>query len=770
MADTNTMSVMKEIAARIIDLRQDFGYTLEQVAEYTGFSLEECTQYEEGEIDLPFSYLHKCALLFGVDIVDLLEGSSPRLSSYVVTRRGKGPVTAHEPGTEIRAIAPLFKDRMAAPYWVTYEYDEALLDQPIHQVTHAGQEFDLVMEGRMRIKVGENEEVLGPGDSILYNSSTPHGMIAIDGKDVTFVAVILAEDEEENVWEGTRMRAAADVDKTPVQPEPEYIPAAGTNFVADFIDVEENEQGAPLKMTFKNTDRFNFAFDVVDAIAAQEPDRLAMVHLDREKNERRFTFEDMSKMSSRAANYFRALGIKKGDRVMLVLRRNWQFWPIIVGLCKVGAVPIPATDQLLQKDYEYRFETAKISAVVCTSFGHAVAEVDKAAANYDGLKLKVTMNNAPEGWHSFDDEYEMYRSSFPRTEDSIAGGDTMIMLFSSGTSGYPKAVVHSCLYPLGHYATAKYWHGVDPNGIHFTISDTGWGKALWGKLYGQWMCGGAVFVYDFDRFSADDILPLLAQYHITTFCAPPTMYRFFIREDLSKYDFSTLKRCCSAGEALNPEVFELWRANTGLSIMEAFGQTETCASIGTFTGTVPRPGSMGRPAPQYEVELFDIDGNRADNGIPGEICIKWNGGAQVGLAKGYLDAPEATAATWHDGWYHSGDMAWRDEDGYLWYVGRTDDIIKSSGYRIGPFEIESVIMELPYVLECGVSGQPDEVRGQVVKASVVLVKGTEPSDELAQEIKDYVKSRTAPYKYPRIVVFRDELPKSTSGKIQHQLL
>ena len=764
MADTST-EMMLDVAQRIRELRIDSGLDQAEMAEKTGLRAEQYCAYEEGRGDLPFTFIHKCAQILGVEMMELLEGQTPRLTGYAVTRRGNGKLTAREAGIEIRSLAPLFRDRKADPYWVRYEYSEAEQTQPIHQVAHDGQEFDLVIEGRMKIKVGEHTETLGPGDSIFYDSSKPHGMIAIDGADCVFLAVILS-DEGETAWEHGHPKSAVPVEQLTSR----AAAAAAPDYIAEFVQVKTDENGTPSAISFTNADRFNFAFDVVDAIAAREPEKLCMLHLDREKRERRFTFEDMSKKSARAANYFRALGVKRGDRVMLVLRRNWEFWPIIVGLHKLGAIAIPATDQLLEKDFEYRIKAADVTALVCTSFGPCAQEAEKAMANCPSVTLKVMCGGTRDGWHDFDGEYEMYSSRFARDEESIQGDDTMLMLFSSGTTGYPKAVMHSCKYPLGHYLTAKYWHCVQSDGIHLTISDTGWGKALWGKLYGQWMCGAATFVYDFERFHADDIMPLFAKYGITTFCAPPTMYRFFIKEDLSKYDLSSIRHASTAGEALNPEVFDRFKEATGLSIMEAFGQTETTLSIGTFTGMTPRPGSMGKPSPLYDVELLTADGERAGAGETGEICIRVGAEAPCGLFTGYLNAPEATAACWHDGYYHTGDLAWQDEDGYYWYVGRADDVIKSSGYRIGPFEIESVIMELPYVLECGVSAEPDEVRGQVVKASIVLVKGTEGTDELKREIQDYVKKRTAPYKYPRIVVFREDLPKTISGKIQRNKL
>ncbi len=491
-----------------------------------------------------------------------------------------------------------------------------------------------------------------------------------------------------------------------------------------------------------------------------------MLHLDRDKNERRLTFSDISRASSRAANYFKALGIKRGDRVMLVLKRHYQFWFAILGLHKLGAIAIPATNQLQEHDFSYRFNAAEVSAIVCTADGDTAQQVDIAQQESPSLKLKILVGGQREGWHDFDEEYTMYRSHFPRGEDAPCGDDLMLMFFTSGTTGYPKIAAHSYKYALGHYITAKYWHCVHADGLHFTISETGWGKALWGKLYGQWLCEGAVFTYDFDRFDAADILPMFKKYNITTFCAPPTMYRMFIKDDLSKYDLSSIKHATTAGEALNPEVFRQFEAQTGLQIYEGFGQTETTLTIGNLIGNKQKIGSMGKPIPTYDLVLVDENDEPVAPGENGEICIRAKDGAlPCGLFAGYYRDEGQTKEVWHDGLYHTRDVAWQDEDGYLWYVGRRDDVIKSSGYRIGPFEIESVIMELPYVLECGVSAAPDELRGQVVKASIVLVKGTEGTEELKKEIQSYVKKHTAPYKYPRIVVFRDELPKTISGKM-----
>ncbi|MBQ1244432.1 MAG: AMP-binding protein [Clostridia bacterium] len=537
-----------------------------------------------------------------------------------------------------------------------------------------------------------------------------------------------------------------------------------------FIKTEEDENGTLTKIDFENEDSFNFAFDVVDEIAKKNPSKLAMLHIDKNGVERRFTFRDMKRASNMTANYFKSLGIKKGDKVMLVLKRHYQFWFSILALHKLGAVAIPATNLLQEHDFDYRFKAGEVSAIVCTADGDVARQVELAEANGAPLKHKIIVGGEREGWHNYNEEYSMYSAHFYRDENTACGNDPLLMFFTSGTTGYPKIAVHNHKYPLGHYITAKYWHGVYEDGLHFTISETGWGKALWGKLYGQWLCEGAVFTYDFDRFNAAEILPMFAKYNITTFCAPPTMLRMLIKEDISQYDLSSIKHMTTAGEALNPEVFRKFQEITGLSIMEGFGQTELTLAIANLTGSTCKLGSMGKAVPLYDIKLLDPDGNEVAPGQTGEIVIRTDEKIPCGLFSGYYGNKEKTDEVWYDGYYHTGDTAWRDEDGFFFYVGRADDVIKSSGYRIGPFEIESVIMELPYVLECGVSAAPDEVRGQVVKASVVLVKGVEPTEELKKDIQNYVKEHTAPYKYPRIVEFRTELPKTISGKIQRNKL
>ena len=747
---------LKEVAKRIREMREICDITETDMAKKTEVSLEDYRAYENGELDFPFTFIHKCSLAFGIGITDLLEGQSAHLSSYTVTRKGQGQETAKEDGIEIQNLAPLFRKKIAEPYWVRYEYSEELQNKPIHLTKHSGQEFDFVMSGRLKVQIGENVEYLSEGDSIYYNSSTPHGMIAVDGRDCLFVAVVLpGEDVKENVIRDTIVSAHSG--------NKEYVSSK-------FVECTEAENGALQKIEFKNEDKFNFAFDIVDEIAKKAPEKLAMLHIDKHKVERRFTFNDMKRASNQCANYFKSLGIKKGDRVMLVLKRHYQFWYAILALHKLGAVAIPATNLLQEHDFDYRFNAAEVSAIVCTADGDVAHQVDLAEPASPTLKTKILVGGEREGWHNFDEEFPLFSAHFYRTEDTACGNDLMLMFFTSGTTGYPKIAAHNYKYALGHYVTAKYWHGVDENGLHFTISETGWGKALWGKLYGQWLCEGAVFTYDFDRFDAADILPMFAKYHITTFCAPPTMLRMMIKQDISQYDLSSIKHMTTAGEALNPEVYRQFEKATGLQIMEGFGQTELTLMIANLMGNSHKLGSMGKPTPAYDVDILDPDGNPVPDGETGEIVVKTSDKVPCGLFAGYYKNKEKTDEVWHDGYYHTGDTAWRDEDGFYWYVGRVDDVIKSSGYRIGPFEIESVIMELPYVLECGVSAAPDEVRGQVVKASVVLVKGTEPTEELKKEIQDYVKHHTAPYKYPRIVVFKDELPKTISGKIQRNKL
>ena len=747
---------LQEMAARIREMRGISGYTVKQMAGLTDVTEAQYEAIEAGASDPSFTFLHKCALAFGVDINALLEGHTAKLSRYLVTRGGQGPITAKEEGIEIRNMAAMFRNRLATPYYVTYSYDEKLQRQPIHTPTHSGQEFDYVVSGSMRIRVGEHEEVLNAGDSIFYKSSTPHGMIAVDGKDVTFIAMIMAGSEDEQALPVESVRS-----EKPAEP-----------LVAErFVDTIEDQRGRLLHIDFKRTEKFNFAFDIVDEIALRTPDKLAMLHVADDFTERRFTFREMSEESNRAANYLASLGIGRGDKVMLVLKRHYQFWFAVLACHKLGAVVIPATNQLMVHDFSYRFKAADVKAILCTADGDTAEQAELAEKEIGRELVKVVVNGRREGWRDFDFEYKPFPKAFARTADAPGGDQPMLMFFTSGTTSYPKMALHSYKYALGHFVTAKYWHLVDREGLHFTMSETGWGKALWGKLYGQWLCEAAIFTYDFARFDADKVLPMFAKYHITTFCAPPTIYRMLIKQDISKYDFSSLKHATTAGEALNPEVFTQFQRHTGLRIAEGFGQTEMTLGIGNLIGEPLEPGSMGKPVPDYNIDLVDPDGKPVPAGENGEIVIRTpRGGGQPGVFLGYYKDEEKTAEAWRGGYYHTGDLAWKDEDGFFHYVGRADDVIKSSGYRIGPAEIENVIMELPYVLECGVSASPDPIRGQVVKASIVLVKGKRGDDLLKKEIQNYVKEHTAPYKYPRIVVFKDELPKTISGKIQRNQL
>ena len=747
---------IQEMARRIRELREITGLSVEEMATRTNLSVEEYLEHEAGNRNLSIAFLYRCTLSFGVDMGDLLEGRSPKLQTYALTRKGEGQRIEEAHHMVGFNLAAGFRNRIALPLYMELAYRPGAEYEDIELVTHEGQECDIVIRGHMRIQIGEKTEVLHAGDCIYYDSSIPHGMIAVDGEDCAFYAVVLSNSAAR---EGEQAAAVATL--TEVTTAPDTKQRIYRNFITPTLGKNRQIQ----KIEFHNEETFNFAFDVVDALGRSKPEKLAMLHLSDDGTERRFTFQDMKKESARVANYFKSLGIKRGDRVMLVLKRHYQFWFSILALHKLGAIVIPATNQLQEKDFTYRFEAANVKAIVCTADGDVADAVDAAAGKCACLTTKILVGGTREGWHDFNEEYSMFSSHFARTEDAPCGSDPMLMFFTSGTSGYPKIAAHNYKYPLGHFITAKYWHQVNPEGLHLTISDTGWAKSLWGKLYGQWLCEAATFVYDFDRFDAEKILPLFAKYQITTFCAPPTMYRMLIKQDLSRFDLSSIQHASIAGEALNPEVFRQFEKATGLQIMEGFGQSESTLIIGNLRGESHKIGSMGKPVPLYDVHLLDPDGKDVGPGENGEICINIKNGLPCGLAYAYEGSPEVTAETWRDGYYHTGDLAWKDEDGFFWYVGRVDDVIKSSGYRIGPFEIENVIMELPYVLECGVSAAPDEVRGQVVKASIVLVKDFKGTDELKKQIQDYVKRRTAPYKYPRIVEFRESLPKTTSGKI-----
>ena len=515
---------------------------------------------------------------------------------------------------------------------------------------------------------------------------------------------------------------------------------------------------------------FNFAYDVVDAWAAEEPSREALLWTNPDGEERRFTFADMKELSDQTASFFQSLGVGKGTRVMLMLKRHWQFWPAMMALHKLGAVAIPATHLLTAEDIEYRCRMADIKVIVAAGDPDMVEHIEEARPRCKSLEWLVSTGPCvPAGWLDFNKGVDG-APAFRRPEKVNSNSDVMLLYFTSGTSGEPKMVAHDFTYPLGHIVTARFWHNLRPGDIHLTLADTGWGKAVWGKLYGQWICGADVFVYDFDKFVPKDLLGIMEKYRINSFCAPPTVFRFLIREDVKSFDLSALDRCTIAGEALNPSVFEKWKELTGISLREGFGQTETTLTVGTFPWVEPRPGSMGLPNPLYGIDIVDEDGNPVDDNVNGEIVIRAgrDGEKPAGLFKEYLDDEELTANAWHDGLYHTGDIAWRDKDGYLWFVSRKDDVIKSSGYRIGPFEVESACLTHPAVVECAITAVPDDVRGQIVKATIVLAADyvQQAGADLVKDIQNHVKRITAPYKYPRVIEFVKELPKTISGKIR----
>ena len=515
-------------------------------------------------------------------------------------------------------------------------------------------------------------------------------------------------------------------------------------------------------------DNFNFAYDIVDRYTITEPGKRAMVWIDDNGEEKTFTFEDISRESKRVAYYFTTLGIKKGDAVMLMLRRRYEWWWIMMALHRIGAIAVPATTQLLEHDIEYRNNAAEIKMIVACDMPELQLEVEKAMAKSPSVKMLMTVGQKRDGWIDFHEEVAKYSPEFPRPvgDNATHNEDPMLLYFTSGTSGYPKMVLHNFLYPIGHIVTAKYWHGVLDNGLHLTIAETGWAKSTWGKLYGQWICGSAQFVYDMNSFRPDKVLKMIAQYGLTTFCAPPTVYRYLIRQDLSKYDMSKVVRFSTAGEALNGAVYDKFIEQTGKKIYEGYGQTESTIICGNFMDTPIKPGSMGRPSPQYDVEVVNANGKAVPNGEVGELVIHVDKGHPFGLLTGYYKDVTLTANAFDGGVYHTGDTVTMDDDGYVWFVGRKDDIIKSSGYRISPFEVESVLQKHPAVLECAVTGVPDEQRGQAVKATIVLSQGYKPGRELEVELFDYVKHETALYKCPRIIEFVEELPKTISGKIR----
>ena len=534
-----------------------------------------------------------------------------------------------------------------------------------------------------------------------------------------------------------------------------------------FTSVEDYNKN----LEFIIPENFNFAYDVMDAWAEEAPEKLALLWTNDQGEEIRATYAQLKEQSDQAAAYLMSLGIGKGDPVMLILKRRYEWWIIMLALCKIGAIVIPATHMLTKKDIIYRNTRASVKAIICVDDAYVTGQIQLAMSESPTVKQYITVTDhgkpIPEGFRDWQSEWKQ-APKFVRPAFVNNNEDTMIMYFTSGTSGEPKMVAHDYLYAMGHLTTGVFWHNLHEGSLHLTVADTGWGKAVWGKFYGQWFAGATVFVFDHEKFNADTLLRQMEKYKVTSFCAPPTIYRFMIREDLSKYDLSSLEYCCTAGEALNPAVFDKFYEKTGIKMMEGFGQTETTMTLGTFPWMTPKPGSMGIPNAQYNIDLLRADGTSCEDGEKGEIVIRVGDKKPIGLFKGYYRDEEKTREDWHDGIYHTGDMAWRDEDGYYWFEGRIDDVIKSSGYRIGPFEVESALMTHPAVVECAITGVPDDVRGMVVKATVVLGKEwkDKAGDDLVKELQQHVKKVTAPYKYPRIIEFVDELPKTISGKIR----
>lgn len=538
-----------------------------------------------------------------------------------------------------------------------------------------------------------------------------------------------------------------------------------------FVEQTEFKSQADFEQNFKIKvpENFNFGYDVLDAWAAEAPDKVAMCWTNDHGKHIDFTFADLKDKTDRTASYFQSLGIGKGDKVLLILKRRYEFWYSIIALHKLGAVVIPATHLLTGKDIVYRCHEADIKAIVCVGDKVVLDHVKDAKPNCPTLEHVISIGpEIPDGFCDFTAGIE---NAAPFVKPAVvnSNSDVMLIFFTSGTTGEPKMVAHDFLYPLGHIVTGSYWHNLHEKSLHLTVADTGWGKAVWGKLYGQMIAGATIFVYDHEKFTPADMLKMIQDYKITSFCAPPTIFRFMIQEDITKYDLSSLKWCCIAGEALNPSVYEEFYKLTGVKLREGFGQTETTCTVLTTPWMEPKPGSMGRPNPAYNVTIIKDDGTLAEVGERGEIVVLADpNNKPCGLFKGYLKDEKKTYDAWHDGIYHTGDEAWRDEDGYFWFVGRNDDVIKSSGYRIGPFEVESALVSHPAVIECAITAVPDPIRGQVVKATVVLAPAykDKAGDALIKELQDYVKKETAPYKYPRVMEFVDELPKTISGKIR----
>jgi acetyl-CoA synthetase len=743
---------LKEVAQRLAALRENAAVSPQEAAAAVGVGVEEYLAAERGETDFTFAFLSNAAKKFGVDLPDLLGGTSSHLSLMTVVRKGEGFPLRRREGMEYSYLGYGMKNRLCEPFIVTVPYRKEEQDKPIDCVSHDGQEIDYVLSGAILLEVDGHRQLLHPGDTAFYDSGKPHGMIAAEGSDAVMLTVVMKPAAAEQP--GGKLSEANTVAQ----------PSNAATLHKKYVEEQLDGRGIVTDYRFRDYDDFNFAYDCVDAIAAREPERRAVVWCNPEGEEHVFSYGDLARESNRVANMLSEQGVKKGDRVIVILKRHYQFWFTILALHKLGAVIIPATFLLKPHDVVYRVNAAGASMVICTGIDGVAEAVDEALPECPTLKKRLIVNGKREGWLDFD---SLRAAASPELERIPTKADEpMLIYFSSGTTGNPKMVLHDHTYALAHMATAKYWHNADPNGLHFTIADTGWGKAVWGKLYGQMLLESSVLVYDFERFVPAEILTMLAKYGVTSLCCPPTMYRLLLTEQLENYDLGALKYCTTAGEAMPPEVFNSWREATGLSIMDGFGQTETTLCICNMVGTQPKPGSMGKPLPHYDMDIIDEDGNSCTEGATGEIVIRTDKAVPLGLFKEYYRDSGKTLEAWNNNIYHTGDTAWKDEDGYYWYVGRNDDIIKSSGYRIGPFEIESVLTEHPAVLEVAVTGVPDEMRGNLVKATIVLRKGYSGSEELKSELQEFVKRETAPYKYPRVIDFVEALPKTVNGKIR----
>ncbi len=750
-----------EIRDRIRELRENNDYTIEYMANANNIPTDVYIAYENGDKPLSYAFIYTCSQIFNIDINELIQGDAPDISTVAITRSGEGVQNQKAHGMVTRNLAPRFRNRMVEPLFITAEYEPGNEDKPLEVTTHIGQEFDYILDGQLKIQIGDKTDVLNAGDTVFFDSSLPHGFMAIGGRDCRILAAMVSpEDIDFTKVTSSAASASGSGSASGSVPSSEDL----KDLWSDFIETEENADGVLQHISFKNTDSFNFSFDVVDKLADVCPDTPALVHIDEHHTERRFTFKDIKKKSGRAANYLSSLGIKKGDRVMLVLRRNWQFWPIMIALGKIGAIAVPVTWQLNPKDYHYRFRNGRINAIIACNEADILDKIDTAAANYGRSLIKVSAGGPRAGWCDFDSGYDKMSARFSRSKDSACGTDPMLMIFQSYSDDMAQPCCFDCRYPLASFVIGRYWNCNEPGSLSLAITDTAWAKALWSKLYGPWLCASGVFTYDFRALKLPDLMNYISSYRITSVTAPSSLLRALLNEDMDAFDLSSLKTVCTVGDSMDPDVFHMFQEATGIAIRSGYGQAETSLLTGDFIGTEPLAGSIGTANPMYEIRLLDKDGREVEIGEPGEICVSVKDNP-IGIMSELYRKPDLTAKVIRNGWLHTGDLAWRDEDGHFWSIGRIDDIIKCAGFRIAPAEVEDTIMEIPYVLECGVTGVPDQTRGQIVKAGIVLIPEKDPSEDLKTEIQEYVKNNTASYRYPRIVEFRTELPKNRDGKV-----